>query len=164
MWVPGIHFTVVAQPMPHPRYASDVADMTHITPLIARPQALPTTLIATQLSPARIEGLLMTQTEPLPASSSTLKVPVLSQVPATTSTAAPSVQPLSMEQCSALMAELGKLLTPYKAEGFWKALDEACLTSYYLLLVHDIHYSSPIGAPALLTDTIIMPNLASADR
>ena len=121
----GIHFTVVAQPMPHPRYASDVANMTHITPLIARPQGFPTTLIATWLSPARIKGLLSTQMEPLPASSSTSKVPVLSQVPATTSTASP-LQPLSTEQCSELRAELGKLPTPYIVEGFWKALAEAC--------------------------------------
>ena len=65
-----------------------------------------------------------------------------------------------MEWCSALTTELGRLPTPYIAEGFWKALKKAFLTTQYPSLVHDITHGSLIGEP-VLTHMTIMSNLWS---
>ena len=67
-----------------------------------------------------------------------------------------------MEWHNVLTAELDKLCTLYIAEGFWKALEGALLTVRYPSLVHDLIHGSPIGAPAPLTHTTVMPNLMSA--
>ena len=129
---------------------------------IVMPQALLAIKNTAFLSPAKGEGSCLTQMAPHPVSNSTSMAIAPSQDPVTMLTIAPSVPPPSTGLPSALAAEWWKLPTPYRAEGFRKALHTTALTSRYPSLVHDIKFESPIGALATLAHTTIMPNLLSA--
>jgi hypothetical protein len=67
-----------------------------------------------------------------------------------------------MEQRSAAASDLYRVITPYNAEAFHRALDTAGLTSRYPNLVIDIQQGSPIGNPLPVTETFVPPNMKSA--
>src|SRR5882724_381286 len=91
-----------------------------------------------------------------------LPIVALKWEPVTMPTTAHSVQPPSMEWRNVLTIEMDKLLMPYIAEGFWKALEDSLLIFRYLSLVHNLIHGSPIGVPAPLTHMTFMPNLILA--
>jgi hypothetical protein len=80
---------------------------------------------------------------------------------------APSAATQTMAHPAAPVTDIKSILysipTPYKPEGWRRALHKAGITHLFPNLVHNLTYSSPIGSPPPLTYFFTTNNLASAN-
>ncbi|SJK98561.1 uncharacterized protein ARMOST_01829 [Armillaria ostoyae] len=100
-------------------------------------------------------------TRNMSVSDSTSPVAEQNPPPVMEPTSVPCAQTLTTERRSALVTEAHKVVTPYNAEEWERALKKYNLSQKYPNLVFDLTYGSPIGDPPPLHSTFIPPNMPS---
>lgn len=142
----------------HSAYVAEAETVTELP--IAMP-SIPANANAPGLLPGRMALLPVSQTVKQSASDLTsLHAPLT--MPITHSTPVPCVTTLITLRPGALETDFERVITPYHAEEWYKALCEANLLQKYPNLIFDIKRGSPIGNPPRLDYTFIPPNMPSA--